>query len=89
MIELCFSDSWFPDEINEGKTEYLFFLLGILMFVDFIIFVFVAKCYKYRKTQAETYEAAIVPEKQGIPENQAPPGYDNFVYADENYSTKF
>ncbi|CAG2248769.1 PHT [Mytilus edulis] len=82
-------DSWFPDEINEGKTEYLFFLLGILMFVDFIIFVFVAKCYKYRKTQAETYEAAIVPEKQGIPENQAPPGYDNFVYADENYSTKF
>ncbi|VDH95549.1 solute carrier family 15 (peptide/histidine transporter), member 3/4 [Mytilus galloprovincialis] len=82
-------DSWFPDEINEGKTEYLFFLLGILMFVDFVIFVFVAKCYKYRKTQAETYEAAIVPEKQGIPENQAPPGYDNFVYADENYSTKF
>ncbi|CAG2246363.1 PHT [Mytilus edulis] len=21
-------DSWFPDEINDGKTEYLFFLLG-------------------------------------------------------------
>lgn len=75
-------DSWFPDEINEGKTEYLFFLLGILMFVDFVIFVFVAKCYKYRKTQAETYEATL-------PEKQAPPGYDNFVYADENYSTKF
>lgn len=41
-------DSWFPDEINDGKTEYLFFLLGILMFVDFFVFIIVAYFYKYR-----------------------------------------
>ncbi|XP_052070570.1 solute carrier family 15 member 4-like [Mytilus californianus] len=42
-------DSWFPDEINDGKTEYLFFLLGILMLIDFVIFAIVAYFYKYRK----------------------------------------
>lgn len=73
-------DSWFPDEINKGKTEYLFFMLGILMFVDFIIFVFVAKAYKYRTK--EIYEKSVEPaEKQG------PPSYDNATFTDENHGT--
>ncbi|VDI82769.1 Hypothetical predicted protein [Mytilus galloprovincialis] len=40
--------SWFPDEINDGKTEYLFFSLGILMFINFFIFAIVTNFYKYR-----------------------------------------
>ncbi|XP_041363696.1 solute carrier family 15 member 4-like isoform X2 [Gigantopelta aegis] len=42
------SDPWFPDEINNGKAENLFFLIGGLMLLNFIIFVFVARAYKYR-----------------------------------------
>ncbi|CAC5373164.1 SLC15A3_4 [Mytilus coruscus] len=49
-------DSWFPDEINDGKTEYLFFLLGILMLVDFVLFAVVAYFYKYRKLDKDQAE---------------------------------
>ncbi|XP_041362213.1 solute carrier family 15 member 4-like [Gigantopelta aegis] len=34
------SDPWLPDEINKGKLEYYFFLLGVLMLLNFIVFVF-------------------------------------------------
>lgn len=42
------NDPWFPDEINEGKAEYLFFLIGGLMMLNFFAFVIVAKLYKNR-----------------------------------------
>ncbi|VDI80092.1 solute carrier family 15 (peptide/histidine transporter), member 3/4 [Mytilus galloprovincialis] len=57
-------DSWFPDEINDGKTEYLFFLLGILMLIDFVLFVIIAYFYKYRKL--DKVEAKISESKQEI-----------------------
>lgn len=83
---LYISDSWFPEEINEGKLEYLFFLLGIVMFVDFVIFIFVAKCYKYKKIQTEeTYEPVTI---AAVREKQEPPGYHNLGYSDENFQTK-
>ena len=50
---ICFSlfciigEEWFPDEINYGYLEWYFLLLGCLMILNFIIFVFVAKRYKY------------------------------------------
>ncbi|XP_063446992.1 solute carrier family 15 member 4-like [Mytilus trossulus] len=57
-------DSWFPDEINDGKTENLFFLLGILMLIDFVLFAIIAYFYKYRKL--EKVEAEITESTQGI-----------------------
>ncbi|XP_071129733.1 solute carrier family 15 member 4-like isoform X1 [Mytilus edulis] len=50
-------DSWFPDEINDGKTEYLFFLLGILMIINFVIFDIAAYFYKYRNR--DNYEISV------------------------------
>ncbi|XP_046366557.1 solute carrier family 15 member 4-like isoform X2 [Haliotis rufescens] len=41
------ADPWFPDDINNGKAEYLFFLLGGLMLVNFFGFLLVARWYKY------------------------------------------
>lgn len=49
---LSLPDPWFPDEINTGYVEYFFFLLGGLMFVDFLIFLGIAKCYKYKNKAA-------------------------------------
>ncbi|XP_071108042.1 solute carrier family 15 member 4-like [Haliotis cracherodii] len=46
-------DPWFPDDINNGKAEYLFFLLGGMMLVNFISFVFVARRYTYTPLPAE------------------------------------
>ncbi|KAK7111645.1 solute carrier family 15 member 4-like [Littorina saxatilis] len=42
---------WFDDEINNVHVEYYFFLLGGLMFVDFLVFLVIAKFYRYRDTQ--------------------------------------
>ncbi|KAK3091507.1 hypothetical protein FSP39_020322 [Pinctada imbricata] len=50
-------ESWYPDELNDGKAENLFFLLAGLMVVNVFIFIFIAKCYKYREIQVEvTYD---------------------------------
>ena len=56
------------------------------MFVDFVIFIFVAKCYKYKKIQTEeTYEPITI---AAVGEKQEPPAYHNLGYSDENYQTK-
>ena len=66
-MKLCrILDAWFPDEINEGQTEKLFFLLGGLMLVDFIIFLLVARWYKYRDpTPAAEKDPKILEEAEG------------------------
>ncbi|XP_064595615.1 solute carrier family 15 member 4-like isoform X2 [Liolophura sinensis] len=66
------SHPWFPDEINTGNVEYFFFLLGGLMFVDFLIFLGIAKCYKYKnKTAKDTPETEAEME-----------AYDNRAFPD-------
>lgn len=47
-------DSWFPNDINQGKTEYLFFMLAILLFLNFVLFSYVASCYKYNQANDQT-----------------------------------
>ena len=42
------SDPWFPNEINDGKLENLFFFLGGLMVLNIVVFIFIARSYKYR-----------------------------------------
>ncbi|XP_067670794.1 solute carrier family 15 member 4-like [Haliotis asinina] len=51
-------DPWLPDDINNGKAEYWFFLLGGMMFVNFIGFIFVARRYTYATHQTEESVAA-------------------------------
>ncbi|KAL8604551.1 hypothetical protein ACOMHN_015835 [Nucella lapillus] len=41
-------DPWFPDDINDGHAEYLFYLLSILMVLFFLAYLVAAKMYKYR-----------------------------------------
>lgn len=50
------SDSWFPNDINQGKTEYLFFMLAILMFLNFVLFIYVASYYKYHQANVQMQE---------------------------------
>lgn len=51
FVYLFIPDSWLQDDINKGKAENLFFLFAVLTFVNFILFIFVAKRYKYSKEQ--------------------------------------
>ena len=45
---ICPLDPWFPDEINNGKAENLFYLLSALMGVFFLGYLVAARLYKYR-----------------------------------------
>ena len=45
---LLSADPWFPDEINDGHAEYLFYLLSALMGVFFLGYLMVAKLYRYK-----------------------------------------
>ncbi|RUS83662.1 hypothetical protein EGW08_008568 [Elysia chlorotica] len=53
-------DPWFPDEINDGKVENLFFLLGTLMILFFLGYLPVAYRYEYRSYGERGME--VVPE---------------------------
>ncbi|CAG2248766.1 PHT [Mytilus edulis] len=51
IVNGIFKDPWLPDDINNGKAENLFFLFAVLTFLNFILFIFVAKRYKNSKEQ--------------------------------------
>ena len=40
-------DTWYPQDLNDGKLENYFFFLAAVMFLNFLVFVFIARKYKY------------------------------------------
>jgi hypothetical protein len=54
-------DPWFPDDINLGKAEYLFFLLGGIMLLNFVVYIPVAMRYKYKKETDDGEQTNIKP----------------------------
>ena len=45
----CFfiPDLWVPNEVNDGHMEYFCFMCAVLMFCNFIVYIFVARKYHY------------------------------------------
>ncbi|KAF7825569.1 protein NRT1/ PTR FAMILY 8.1-like [Senna tora] len=39
---------WIPDNLNRGNLDYFYWLLSILSFLNFVVYVWVAKRYKYK-----------------------------------------
>ena len=39
--------AWYPQDLNDGKLENYFFFLAAVMFLNFLVFVFLARRYKY------------------------------------------
>ncbi|CAL1528966.1 unnamed protein product [Lymnaea stagnalis] len=46
-------DPWFPDDINNGKAEYVFFVFGGLMVLFFLGYLPAAYAYKYQEFQTD------------------------------------
>ncbi|XP_020236077.1 protein NRT1/ PTR FAMILY 8.1 [Cajanus cajan] len=46
---------WIPDNLNRGHLDYFYWLLSILSFLNFIVFLWVAKRYKYKKVAGNTH----------------------------------
>lgn len=73
---VSFIEPWFPDEINNGYTEYLYFLLGGLMLLNFVAFLIIAKFYQYREVE-ENLETAETLKHSPDVEPGKPPAYEN------------
>ncbi|KAJ4782452.1 Protein NRT1/ PTR FAMILY 5.1 [Rhynchospora pubera] len=41
---------WIPDNLNRGHLDYFFWLLAILSFINFLVYLLIAKWYTYKKT---------------------------------------
>ncbi|XP_076446957.1 solute carrier family 15 member 4-like [Babylonia areolata] len=60
---------WFDDEINNAHVQYYFFLFGGLMFLDFLVFLIIAKFYRYRSTKYDELpdmEIEVEPAKSDV-----------------------
>ena len=57
------ADKWYPDKdnINEGKLAYYFFLLAGLMFLNFVLYIFVALHFKASKAASLWDSESIQP----------------------------
>lgn len=44
---------WIPDNLNRGHLDYFYWLLTILSFLNFLVFLWIAKRYKYKKVAAK------------------------------------
>lgn len=40
---------WIPDNLNRGHLDYFFYLLATLSFLNFLVYLWVSKRYKYKK----------------------------------------
>ena len=57
IVDQATNHSWYKSaDLNNGKLEWFFFLLGGLMFLNFLIFVPVAMQYKYVVPQKDNKE---------------------------------
>ena len=49
IVRSASHEKWYPSEnLNNGSLEYFFFLLAGLMLVNFLVFLLVARSYKYK-----------------------------------------
>ena len=45
------TEDWYPEKNpNKGHFEYFFFLLGGLMMLNFLVFLYIASSYKYKES---------------------------------------
>lgn len=60
------NDPWFPNEINDGHAEYLFYLLSGLMGLFFLGYLMAARLYKYRQLVGTDELGSMSIEGEGV-----------------------
>ena len=59
---------WYPaKDLNSGNLEYFFFLLGVLMFINFLVFIPIALQYRYVVHPKEKEDASNTGEASTEP----------------------
>jgi len=50
---------WIPDNLNRGHLDYFFWLLSVLSVVNFVVYLWIAKWYRYKQATT-SYEPSSV-----------------------------
>lgn len=74
------SGSWYPQDLNDGKLENYFFFLAGVMFLNFLVFVFLARRYKYVEISRARTSITTVEE------NKIQPGINSSTCNTENHT---
>lgn len=46
---------WIPENLNTGHLDYFYWLLAILSFINFLVYLWIAKWYEYKKANGESH----------------------------------
>jgi peptide/histidine transporter 3/4 len=50
---------WIPDNLNRGHLDYFFWLLSVLSVINFVVYLWIAKWYRYKQATT-SYELSSV-----------------------------
>ncbi|XP_071808235.1 solute carrier family 15 member 4-like [Asterias amurensis] len=59
---ITFGAEWIPNEINNGHLEYFFLLLAGIMFLNFLVFLLIAKQYRYVEDRPLDLQPELPPD---------------------------
>ncbi|KAL3877158.1 hypothetical protein ACJMK2_034906 [Sinanodonta woodiana] len=60
IVQRATNDDWFPKEPNDGHMEYMLFLIAGLMVLNLLVFIFVARWYKEKKSRVIVEDSIVV-----------------------------
>lgn len=72
IVRKATDGSWYPQDLNAGKLEYYFFFLAVVMFLNFLVFVYLARRYKYVESSRTAVTVEEDQERSSINSDNSP-----------------
>ena len=66
IVRKATNGSWYPQDLNDGKLENYFFFLAVVMFLNFLVFVHLARKYKYVEKQRTAVRVEVDQEQSAV-----------------------
>lgn len=72
IVRKATDGSWYPQDLNAGKLENYFFFLAVVIFLNFLVFVYLARRYKYMESSRIAVTVEEDQEQSSISSDSSP-----------------
>ena len=72
IVRKASDGSWYPQDLNAGKLENYFFFLAVVIFLNFLVFVYLARRYKYVESSRIAVTVVEDQERTSIVSDRSP-----------------
>ena len=72
IVRKATDGSWYPQDLNAGKLENYFFFLAGVIFLNFLVFVYLARKYKYVESSMMAVTVEEEQERSSINSDSSP-----------------